>query len=170
MVKKAFILFVSCSLLNMNVFASTPLTRGKSVLVRIVSPINSEKGNSQNVNAIVDADVKSEDGKVLIKAGTPVEMQVEAQRARGCGRPGSVSASCAYTTAVDGQRIGLAGSSVEAEGVSKKGLAVGLGVGLGLTFLPFVGLAFLAKKGGNAQINANAVISNAIVTGDYEIE
>ena len=169
MVKKGFIMFVSFSLQNMSVFATSPLTRGKSVLVRITSSINSKKGNTQNYDAIIDADVKSNDGKVLIKSGTPVELQIEAQKAKGCGRAGSISVSCVSTTSIDGQRISLNGTA-EAEGANKKGAAIGTGVGLGLTFLPFVGFAFLAIKGGNAQIKANTIISNAFVASDYEIK
>ncbi len=162
-------MLVSFSLLNMSIFASSPLTRGKSVLVRITTTIDSKKGDAQNYNAVVDADVISNEGKILIKSGTPVELQIDAQKAKGCGRAGSISASCISTTSVDGQRISLNGT-IGAEGANKKGAAIGTGVGLGLTFLPFIGFAFLAIKGGNAQIKANTVINNVFVANDYEIK
>ena len=76
---------------------------------------------------------------------------------------------CISTQAVDGQSITLEGS-ISDEGNSKKGLAVGLGVGLGLTFLPFVGFAFLAIKGEKATIESNTIIPTVFVMNDYTIE
>ncbi len=169
MLKKGLTILVACSMLNMSVFAASPLSRGSSVLVRTTTSISSKKSKSQNAAAIVDADVKSIDGRVVIKAGTPVELQIDAHRARGCGRAGWLSVSCVSTTAVDGQRISLNGN-MEAEGDSKKGAAIGWGVGLGLTLLPFVGFAFFAIKGHNAQIKANTLVNNTFVSSDYEIQ
>lgn len=169
--KKRNVLLLVGALLNMNIFAGTPLPRGKNVLVRITSEINSKYSTSQNTLAVVDADVKNANGSVLIKAGTPVELQVNAKKARGCGRAGALSVSCVSTTAVDGQRIILNASSINAEGKNKKGLAIGLGVGTGATIiLPVIGLAFLAIKGGNATIPANTLLNNVITGADYEIE
>lgn len=56
------------------------------------------------------------------------------------------------------------------EGDSKKGLAIGLGVGLGVTVLPFVGFAFLAIKGEQAVIEANTIIPSVFVMNDYTIQ
>lgn len=169
--KKKAILFLSGALLNVNIFAGTPLPRGKNVLVRITSEISSKYSNTQNTLAVVDNDVKDSNGTVLIKAGTPVELQVNAQKARGCGRAGTLSVSCISTTAVDGQRIILNASSLNAEGKNKKGLAIGLGVGTGATIiLPIIGFAFLAIKGGNATIPANTLLNNVITGADYNIE
>lgn len=155
----------------MSVFATTPLRQGKSVIVRIVTPVNSKKVYKQEVVcAQVDADVKSQDGKVLIKTGTPVEMHIETHKAAGLGASGSVSAYCVSTTAVDGQRIFLKGGSIEAEGESRRGLAIGLGVGLGVTALPYVGFIFLVLKGENAQIDANTIMNYVVVAGNYDIE
>ena len=71
-------------------------------------------------------------------------------------------------TSVDGQTILLNGSSSET-GKNKKGLAIGLGVGLTFTFLPIIGLAFLSIKGESATIEAGT-ISNVFVMNDYNIE
>lgn len=64
----------------------------------------------------------------------------------------------------------LSGGELQKEGDNKKGLAIGLGVGLDYTFLPGVGLAFLAIKGGEAKIESNTLLPAVFVASDYEIE
>src|SRR5688572_21853420 len=62
------------------------------VPVRLLSAISSETDTSVRVlsqaQAVVDRDVVSPDGRVLIAANTPVTMQASRQRSRGLGRPG----------------------------------------------------------------------------------
>lgn len=125
--------------------------------------------NEGSPSAIVENDVKSKDGRVLIKRGTPVQLQIDRQKARGVGKPGSVTVKCVSTNAVDGQSILLEGS-VSGEGNDKKGLSIGLGVGLGLTFLPGVGFAFLSIKGEQAVIENNTIIPTVFVMNDYSVE
>lgn len=166
MLKKAMAIFMALLIINLNIFASTPLNGGTTLTVRISSQISSKvKGTP---TAFVDNDVKSKDGKVLIKRGTPVQLQIQRKKARGCGRAGYVQVQCISTTAVDGQNISLQGN-MDAEGNNKKGLAIGLGTGLGLTFLPFVGFAFLAIQGGQAVIPANTIIPNVFIMNNYSI-
>lgn len=152
---------------NLSIFAAGPLERGTSLSVRLTSQVTSKKQGSPT--AMVENDVKSKNGEVLIKRGTPVQLQIDRKRAKGCGKAGYVTVRCVSTTAVDGQNISLEGS-VSNEGDNKKGLAIGLGVGLGLTVLPFVGFAFLAIKGEQAVIEANTVIPSVFVMNDYVIE
>ena len=117
---------------------------------------------------IVENDVKDKAVNTLIKRGTPVQLQIEKKKAKGCGKAGYVNIKCISTTSVDGQNISLEGS-MDSEGDNKKGLAIGLGVGLGLTFLPFVGFGFLAIKGEQAKIQANTIMPNVFIMNDYEI-
>lgn len=167
MLRKTITVAMALLMTHLSVFASTPLTRGTSLAVRITSPISSKQQGSPS--AIVEYDVKSEDGKVLIKRGTLVELQVDRKKAKGCGKAGYVAVNCLSTTTVDGQVVSLNGSTSD-EGDDKTGLAVGLGVGLGLTFLPIVGFAFLAIKGEQASIQPNTIISNVFITNDYTVE
>ena len=167
MIKKYVIVALSALMTNLTVFASTPLERGTTLSVRITSQVTSK--NEGSPSAIVENDVKSKDGRVLIKRGTPVQLQIDRQKARGVGKPGSVTVKCVSTNAVDGQSILLEGS-VSGEGNDKKGLSVGLGVGLGLTFLPGVGFAFLAIKGEQAVIENNTIIPTVFVMNDYSVE
>lgn len=154
-------------MINLSVFASKPLDRGTTLSVRITSQITSKSKGTPT--AIVENDVKNRQGDLLIKRGTPVLLQIDREKAKGCGKGGYLNIRCISTTAVDGQTVTLDGS-LNDEGSDKKGLAIGLGVGLGLTFLPFVGFAFLALKGEQAKIEANTIVPNVYVTNDYNIE
>ena len=167
MIKKYVIVALSALMTNLTVFASTPLERGTTLSVRITSQVTSK--NEGSPSAIVENDVKSKDGRVLIKRGTPVQLQIDRQKARGVGKPGSVTVKCVSTNAVDGQSILLEGS-VSGEGNDKKGLSSGLGVGLGLTFLSGVGFASLAIKGEQAVIENNTIIPTVFVMNDYSVE
>lgn len=169
MFKKCFSVAMAVLMMNLCVFASTPLNSGKTLSVRITSEITSNSKTTPS--AIVDNDVKGKDGRILIKRGTPVMLQVESVNKRGCGRAGEVKVKCISTTAVDGQTIMLSGGELQKEGKNKKGLAIGLGVGLGCTIvLPVVGLALLAIKGGDAKIESNTLLPAVFVASDYEID
>ncbi len=164
--KKFLAMTVALATLNLSVFAATPLRRGTTVSVRITSDISSKQSGSPS--AFVENDVTNADGRMVIKRGTPVQLDIKRTKARGAGKPGEVTVRCISTTAVDGQAVSLEGTTSET-GDSKKGLALGLGIGLGLTFLPFVGFALCAIKGQQAVVEANTVIHNVMVTGDYQI-
>lgn len=151
--------------INLNIFAGIPLTRGTQVPVRLTNDATSKTKSTPT--AIVEKDVVSKDGHVLIKQGTPVEMQFKSTKARGCGRPGSLELKVVSTQSIDGQRISLEGVQEE-EGQNKKGQTIGLGVGLGVFIWPC--LFILCKKGGEAVIPANTTFSNVSVAFDYTIE
>ncbi len=167
MLKKSLAIILASLIFNLSVFAATPLERGTTVSVRLTSSANSKQ--KTNPTAIIENDVKNREGVVLIKRGTPVTLQIERKKAKGCGKGGYLHVKCVSTTAVDGQHITLEGA-VEQEGDKKVGLALGLGIGLGLTFLPFVGFAFLAIKGEQAKVDANTLITPVYVMNDYAIE
>ena len=156
------LLVLSC---NCVIFAENVLSRGTFIQARIVDAI---KSNQQNISTtiIVDNDVNI-DGKVLIKRGTPIVAQIERKKARGCGRPGTLNVKFLTTEAVDGQTIILSGGTMSIEGDAKKGLAIGLGVGLGWFFWP--GLGCLAIRGGQAEIPADTLINNIMVGNNYKI-
>lgn len=163
--KKVFCLVMAALTLNLTMFAGVPLTRGTQVPVRLTTDANSKTGDTPT--AIVEQDVATRDGKVLIAKGTPVQLEIEAQKARGCGRPGSITVKCVSTQSVDGQRIALEGTK-STEGANKKGSTIGLGVGLGCFVWPC--LFILCKKGGEATIPANTLLTNVSVAWEYSIE
>lgn len=163
--KKFFCTFMALAVLNLSIFASAPLTRGTVVYIRTMAEMTSKTGGT--LDAVVDADVKATDGSVLIKKGTRVNVNTDCQKAKGVGKPGSITLSNLSTTSVDGQIINLAGSLSE-QGESKRGKALGLGLGLGLgLFLPC--LAILAMKGGEAVIPSGTVYNQFSVADEYQI-
>ena len=155
---------------NLSLFAATPnagiIKRGVSLSVRLMSTATSNQKDA--VSAIVENDVYSVTDDLLISRGTPVEMQVIRKKAKGVGKAGEVTVKCLSTKAVDGQFIALDGS-ISNEGDSKQGLALGLGLSMGILVLPVIGFAFLAIKGEKARIESNTVIPNVIVTNDYKV-
>lgn len=167
MVKKILSFIMALLIFNVSIFAGTPLLRGTTLSVRLTAEISSQY-NGVSPYAMVENDVRSRDGEILIRRGTPVAIEVDRKKAKGCGKPGYTNVRCISTTAVDGQNITLEGN-IASEGEDRKGLAIGLGVGLGLTFLPIVGFAFLALKGDNAKIPVNTLVHSVFVMNDYEI-
>lgn len=165
MLKKSLCIALAMLTTNLTVLAGVPLTRGTQVPVRLTSSVTSK--SSTTPTAIVEKDVVSRDGQLLIKQGTPVAVQLSRQKARGCGRPGSLVLKMVSTQSADGQHVALEGSQ-EAEGTNKKGQAIGLGVGLGWFVWPC--LFILCKKGGEATIPSNTTFSNVSVAFDYTIE
>ncbi len=163
--KKFCCLFMALAVLNLSIFASAPLTRGTVVYIRTMSDISSK--TSETMDAVVDADVKTTDGKIAIKKGTRVNVTLESHHAKGVGKPGNITIKSISTTSVDGQTIHLAGTATQ-QGESKRGKVLGLGLGLGLClFLPC--LAILAKKGGEATIPAGTVYNQFSVAEEYII-
>lgn len=122
---------------------------------------------SSSANITVAQDVKV-DGMTVIAAGTPVQNQVTSTRKRGCGRPGTVSVTFLSTTAVNGEVVRLMGQPLLKEGVSKKGKAIGLGVGLGIFMWPCLGC--LAIKGGDAEIAAGTIVQNMMTNNEVTIK
>ena len=117
---------------------------------------------------IVDANIMDSKGEnIVISRGTPVVMDIEIQRAKGVGKAGYIKINCVSTTAVDGQRINLIGTNI-AQGNDRKGMAIGLGVGLGIVVCPPCFFC-LCIKGENVVIPENTVLGNIVVNDNYTI-
>lgn len=148
-------------------FATVPLTRGTQVPVCLTSNLDSKTSTTPIV--VVNNDIKTKNGTILIKAGTPVVVEYRSKKAKGVGRPGSIYMRFLSTTAVDGTKVNLECQPIEVEGENKRGVALGVGLGLGLTFV-WPCLFVLCKKGGQATINSNTIYSNVFVAYDVDIE
>ncbi len=144
------------------------INSGQIISIRTTKSVSSRTKNP-DVTAIVERDIKDISGeKILIRRGTPIELTVKTQKAKGVGKAGSIDISLLSTTAVDGQRISLLGG-INCEGNNREGAALGCGLGLGLTVLFPVGFFFLCIKGENVEIPANTIIQNAIINDNYLI-
>ena len=82
---------------------------GKNIPVTLTSEIYSNSRASQQVSATVSNDIKADDGTVVIRRGTPVNINAEIKKAKGVGKGASVRLDIISTTAVDGQTIYLQG-------------------------------------------------------------
>lgn len=136
-----------------------------TIILERGSVISNKASNGTEV-VVVDDDVVK-DGTVVIAKGTHVKVSINKKKAKGVGKAGSVELRCISTTSVDGQTIALEGMKAE-EGDSRQGLALGLGIGLGVFTL--IGFACLAIKGEKANIETNTIIPNIMVMDDYLIE
>lgn len=150
--------------------AQSKLSHGQYVNVRIDESFSSR--NATTASAFVDNDViDPTSGKLLIAKGTPVNINVTAEKPKGKGRPGKITLNALSTQATDGQTIVLTGNKVEITGKSRRGLALGLGIGLPLgTVVCFPwGFACLAIKGLHAEVPSGTIIPNVTVQGNYTI-
>lgn len=165
--KKITLALLMCSILNIKAQGNFNLTNGALVDVTILDEISSE--NENNVTVQVTHDVIDTKGNVIIKAGTPVQCNVDRKKRSGVGKPGEITVSMLSVKSKDGQDIKLNGKYTR-EGKNKKGLAlgVGLGVGLGTFLVPMLG--FIAKKGDAATIPQNTLVPNIPVLGNYEVK
>ncbi len=145
-------------------FAQKTLKTGTLIPVTFTEKVTSK---STSANIIVAQDVKV-DGVMAIAAGTPVLNQVTSTKRRGCGRPGTVSVTILSTTASNGEVVRLMGQPLVREGVSKKGKAIGLGVGLGIFLWPCLGC--LAIKGEDAEIPSGTIVQNMMTNNEVVIK
>ena len=144
---------------------ATPVKRGTSVIARLSTSANSNRNTPVRAEVASDLTIA---GEVVITRGTPVILSVNKRKAKGLGKPGYLQIGCISTTAVDGQIISLSGG-IEQDGENRQGAAIGLGVGLGLTFLPLGGFFFLCMKGEKADIPAGTTIFGVTVIDNYDI-
>lgn len=157
------LLFIGCLFANPS-FA-IPLKRGTPLIVRLTTSANS------NRNTPIMAEVASDviiAGEIVIVQGTPVILSTNKRKAKGIGKAGYLQIGCISTAAVDGQTILLSGG-IEQDGENRQGVAIGLGVGLGLTFLPLGGFFFLCIKGEKVDIPVGTTIFGVTIMDNYDI-
>jgi hypothetical protein len=129
-------------------FTITPETTVKLVLADRLTSNGSHKGDRFTLR--VDEDIVGPTGAVLIRKGTAAYGTVTQSRGAGSfGKRGLLNVSIDYTTAVDGQRVPLRGSSAK-PGKSGSKAAV-------YTFA-FVSVAGFFIKGGNSSIQPGTTL------------
>lgn len=149
-----------------NIYAGGILKSGTQVVLISTSDTNSESGEQPIF--VVFQDVKDLNGNILIAQQTPVNIEVESKKRKGVGKPGEINIKFVSTTSTDGQNIMLNGvKSFIGEDNKAKALGVGLGVGL-LLALPMI--AYIAKKGGSAEIKSGTIVPTVTVLSEYSIK
>ena len=144
--------------------AQSTLKSGSVITLRFVEEV---KSNSNAANVVVANDVKVDD-KIIVSAGTPVQTQVTATKRRSCGIAGVLNVAFISTRATDGTLITLIGGSISREGRNKRGLAIGLGVGLGVLAWPL--LSCLVIRGGEAVIPEGTLTTNVLTANEDTIK
>ena len=144
--------------------AQSTLKGGSVITLRFVEEV---KSNSNAANVVVANDVKVDD-KIIVSAGTPVQTQVTATKRRSCGIAGVLNVAFISTRATDGTLITLIGGSISREGRNKRGLAIGLGVGLGVLAWPL--LSCLVIRGGEAVIPEGTLTTNVLTANEVTIK
>ena len=144
--------------------AQSTLKSGSVITLRFVEEV---KINSNAANVVVANDVKVDD-KIIVSAGTPVQTQVTATKRRSCGIAGVLNVAFISTRATDGTLITLIGGSISREGRNKRGLAIGLGVGLGVLAWPL--LSCLVIRGGEAVIPEGTLTTNVLTANEVTIK
>ena len=145
------------------------LSNGKIIAIRLTSDIYSKHNGKDIVTAIVESDVRDDSNNyVVIRRGTPVAIEATVKKARSVGKAGEIKLNCLNTTAVDGQTIRLMGG-YNTEGRDKRGIALGvsLGVGIGTLCLPV--LCVMCMKGEDVTIPANTRLHNIVIDDTYRI-
>lgn len=132
---------------------------GTTVSVRAVANASSEKSSTPSFVAAYD--VKDASGTVVIAANTPVLTKTTLTPRRSIGQAGKIEVEYQSTTATDGTRVLLTGSSSIAP-PDEKGKVIGIAVGVGFFIFPM--LAYLAKKGPAAELETDEVFNDAHVT------
>lgn len=167
---KGLFIFCLLGLFSHPAFTQVRLSQGEILEVRIVDNFTS-KNIPSKIQAVIDVDVKDPaTGKILIRRGAPVRIDAKIQKPQGKGRPGKITLNLLSTEAVDGQNIRLS-RTAEFLGKNRRGLALGLGIGLPLgTIVCFPwGFACLAIKGLHAEVPAGTILDYVIVAEDYTI-
>ena len=162
---KSLTLIILSFLFSKEVFAQRILESGTMIIIQPLRYWNSNELNPPSF--IVTYPIKDNTGKVVIKAGSPVEIEADWKRSKGVGKAGSVNITFLSVKSVNGKKILLNGQ-YSAVGENKKGLAHGLTWGLFLMIGP-LSLPCLAIKGEPAKINHSITI-NTYVLNDVKIE
>jgi hypothetical protein len=101
----------------------------------------------------VDEDIYNRANRLVIRAGTRIEAEVQTIKARRLGRAGQITISFISTSTVDGIKVPLTGS-MTLRGDNKK--AKVLGIAIGTTFIAPPMVLYLLKKGGEVFIPAGS--------------
>lgn len=144
------LLFLILSWFCVNLFAQREVVipKGTDVFVKTTDTISSASKISK-ITGYIAKDVVI-DGNVVVKAETPVVIDVDCHKRHGVGKPGKVKLEGVHTQTVDGQKLAVKGS-VSEKGNKAIGKSIGLTVGMMFLMPPF-NFFFLLIKGDNCVV------------------
>lgn len=134
------------------------LRAGSGVSLETIEKLYSDRLLAgQLIDFRVTSDVLSENGEVVIPAGSLAKGQVmRVERAKGVGKAGFLEVQIKSVNAVDGTKVSLTGGDIYAEGEDKQTLAIVLGI--------FICILFLTIKGENAFVPSGYAVTGAVAT------
>lgn len=149
LMRKDLLIFI-LSLFSVTLFAQKEVVipKGTDVFVKTTDSISSTS-RIKKITGYIENDVVV-DGYTVIKAETPVVIDVSCRKRHGIGKPGKVKLEGVHTQTVDGKILAVKGSAVE-KGNSSRGKSIGLTVGMMFLMPPF-NFLFLLIKGDNCVV------------------
>lgn len=151
---------------------------GKLITLRAGTPVTVEAVQTINVDNIsigqsIPVRVKFNivaQKATLIAAGTMGNATViDLKKPKGWGKAGKVEIQVSNVPAVDNQMVPLSGIPIVLEGADKKGLAIGLAVGIGLFTLGIGAAVGFLIKGKSAEVKAGTTITGSVAS-DIEVD
>ena len=141
------------------------LENGTRLVLRVNEPFKADnKADTATISSIVETDVYSADGsRVLIKAGTPANIECSIEPYGSWGKAGKVCLTHATTKTIDNKRVTLRLSSCKNGGGKLGGVIV-----LSVLLFP-LGLISGCMKGSMPKIQDGATF-NASVMQDVTVE
>lgn len=159
-------LFVSpIESLAQTVNRSNILENGTGVVLRLNETFKADnKADTGVIPAIVTDDVYSGDGsRILITAGTPAQIEFNAEKNGSCGKAGQICLTHASTKTIDNKRVSLRLSSCTKGSSTLAGV-----IALSVIFFP-LGLISLCMKGSMPKLEQGTTF-NSTVTQDIVVE
>ena len=133
---------------------ATVFAQQVNVGVIITQRITKDNGRTEQRCAKVSHDVY-DNGKLFIAAGTPVILDIQVEKHKGLGQPGTIIVRPVCTTDIYGQIVALSGAAKSDVGTDRRNAAVACGTVFGIITFP-VGLFWLCLKGGKGVIPAGS--------------
>lgn len=137
---------------------SNILENGTGVVLRLNETFKANnKADTGVILATVTDDVYSADGsRILIAAGTPAQIEFNAEKNGSCGKAGQICLTHATTKTIDNKRVSLRLSSCK-----KGGSTLGGVIALSVLFFP-LGLISLCMKGSMPKLEQGTIFNSTV--------
>ncbi len=146
------------------------LRAGMPVVVEAIQTYSSKNISSgQTINVRVKYNVVVNKASVISAGALGNAIVSDVQKPKSFGRPGRMELQIQNVQAVDGQQVLLSGIPFVVEGENRKGLAWGVGIGVGLFTYGLGLLLGFAFKGRDAEFRSGTTL-NSSVASDVEVE
>jgi hypothetical protein len=136
-----------------------PQSKYANIIVKVVTinPIESSVVRSaKDAYFTVSEDVKDIYGNAIIRKNESVSTLISVNSRGGSGRPGKITIEFQKTKDVRGNTVYFNSDPVEIEGISRRGVSIGLTVGMFFVYFPF-NFLHLIQEGDDVTIPAGYI-------------